>query len=322
MAGDTEKPTTPSTRIVRKCRMRSELSILIPVFNAACLELVRTLHHQCEAIPSLRYEIWVLDDSSTTTEYIQKNQCINDLPHCHFVINEQNLGRAATRNKLATLATYKWLLYIDGDMSIAHSDYIRQYIHQAEDWLFVYGGYQIGGDFRENLRWNYEKKYLRGLHRLQKKGLFGHKQFCSCNFLIARETLFSHPFDERIKRYGYEDLLFAGVLYAANVPIYLCDNPVMFSHFESNERFIQKTEEALRTLKTYEKDLKDYSLLLKTAYFLEKLRLNRLLRNVFQKYNKTMRHALIHKKPNLYLLYGYKLGYYLSYSLSLQSRIT
>ena len=96
----------------------------------------------------------------------------------------------------------------------------------------------------------------------------------------------------------------------------------MFSHFESNERFIQKTEEALRTLKTYEKDLKDYSLLLKTAYFFEKLRLNRLLRNVFQKYNKTMRHALIHKKPNLYLLYGYKLGYYLSYSLSLQSRTT
>ncbi|MBO1362368.1 glycosyltransferase family 2 protein [Prevotella sp. A2931] len=298
--------------------MRSELSILIPVFNAACFDLVRTLRNQCEALSLPRYEIWVLDDCSTSTEHIRINQCVNDWPHCHFVMNEQNLGRAATRNKLASMASFKWLLYIDGDMSIAHSDYIRQYMNQEESWTFVYGGYKIGGDFRENLRWNYEKKYVRGLHRLQKQGLFAHKQFCSCNFLIEKEILICHPFDEHIKQYGYEDLLFAGNLYSANIPIFLCDNPVIFSHFESNEAFIQKTEEALRNLKTHEKDLKDYSLLLKIVCLLEKLGLNIPLGNMFKMGHKAIRHALINKKPNLYLLYWYKLGYYLSYSLSLR----
>ena len=72
------------------------LSILIPTYNDLCVKLVDDLRQQAEQ-SGIVFEILVGDDGSTDAEVIEKNRKICKWPHCHYLIQIQNIGRGPLR---------------------------------------------------------------------------------------------------------------------------------------------------------------------------------------------------------------------------------
>jgi hypothetical protein len=66
--------------------------------------------------------------------------------------------------------------------------------------------------------------------------------------MIKRTILLTLPFDEGIRRYGYEDVVLAEGLKEKGIKITHIDNPVIHKGLESNELFLTKTEDSLSNL--------------------------------------------------------------------------
>ena len=293
--------------------MIHELSILIPTFNEECLTQVTELQHHAASIDGLQYEILVSDDASTNVEVVQKNEQINLLDHCQMFRQSTNRGRAANRNFLAMQAHYDWLLFLDCNVNLPHEHFINNYL-QIEAADIVCGGVTIKEDTllaSTNLRYKYEQK-IAPKHTAQQRQMHPYQSFRTTNFMARRETIISHPFDETIDRYGYEDVLFGKRLCDAQIEIQHIDNPVILTHFESNEKYVSKIEDAMHTLHDLQNDLSEYSPLLSTANRLKKMGLLPWARSVFRKTSKTMRAKLVCDKPRISWLNPYKLGYFLS----------
>lgn len=287
------------------------LSILIPTYNDLCFTLVGDLRQQAEEA-EIDYEILVGDDGSTDAEVIEKNRKICKWPHCHYLIQIQNIGRAAIRNFLAKEAHHDWLLFIDSDMTIARVDYLSKYL-AMEGSEVVDGGVIIGGDadtLKGNLRYLYEKTSEQE-HTAEKRQQHPYQDFHTANFLIRRDLMLAHPFDERFRHYGYEDVLFGKKLRAKGVKITHIDNPLGFSTFEENTQFILKTEEGLRTLHQFQSDLRGYSRLLTLVEGIHLPIILSLIRCWHKLFGKWERKNLCGSHPSLRLFKLYKLGYYL-----------
>jgi len=287
------------------------LSILIPTYNDLCFTLVGDLRQQAEEA-GIDYEILVGDDGSTDAEVIEKNRKICKWPHCHYLIQIQNIGRAAIRNFLAKEAHHDWLLFIDSDMTIARVDYLSKYL-AMEGSEVVDGGVIIGGDadtLKGNLRYLYEKTSEQE-HTAEKRQQHPYQDFHTANFLIRRDLMLVHPFDERFRHYGYEDVLFGKQLRAKGVKITHIDNPLGFSTFEGNTQFILKTEEGLRTLHQFQSDLRGYSRLLTLVEGIHLPIILSLIRCWHKLFGKWERKNLCGSHPSLRLFKLYKLGYYL-----------
>ena len=288
------------------------LSILIPTYNDLCVTLVDDLRQQAEEA-GIAFEILVGDDGSTNTEVIEKNQKINDWPQCHYLRQAQNIGRAAIRNFLAKGAHYAWLLFIDSDMNIVRADYLSKYLTMEEAEV-IDGGVIIGGDadtLKGNLRYLYEKTSEQE-HTAEKRQQHPYHDFHTANFLIRRDLMLAHPFDERFRHYGYEDVLFGKQLRANGIKITHIDNPLGFSTFEENAQFILKTEEGLRTLHQFHADLRGYSRLLTLVEGIHLPIILNLIRCWHKLFGKWERKNLCGPHPSLRLFKLYKLGYYLN----------
>ena len=288
----------------------AELSILIPTYNDDCVSLVTGLKQQAEHLP-LDYEILVADDGSTDAAVKTSNRAINQLPYCRYIERPENVGRAAIRNFLASEARYSRLLFIDGDMILTHPDYLQKYLnlslsHSDHNFSIFYGGLTIAPLQPGNLRSMYENAEAPE-HTLERRQQSPYHDFHTANFLIPRELMLQHPFDERFRRYGYEDVLFGKQLQQHAIPIHHIDNPLSFERFESNDAFVRKTEEGLRTLFLFRHELQGYSRLLAIPHYLHApLRLwHRLFKNA-------ERRNLCGHRPSLLLFKLYKAGYFLS----------
>ncbi len=282
-----------------------ELSILIPTFNDPCSTLVGNLQQQAEEL-GISYEILVADDGSTQQNVLEENRSINALPHCQLIERRVNAGRAAIRNFLAQQARYAWLLFIDSDMVVCRNDYLKKYA-SCEETPIVDGGVVIGSCKPGNLRSQYEKA-AENQHTYEKRQLSPYRDFHTANFMIQRALMTEHPFDERFRNYGYEDVLFGKAMEQASVPIMHIDNPMSFEIFEENEHFISKTEEGLRTLYEFRQELQGYSRLLDRVQNLPAapIRWWHRLFGAIERKHLTGRH------PSLWVFYLYKIGYFLS----------
>ena len=252
----------------------SELSILIPVYNHVCVKLVSDLHHQAERCKGLRYEILVSDDGSTDPAVVSANRMIDTLPCCRYLRRDINAGRAATRNLLAHSAHYTHLLFIDSHMSVLSSDYLSRYLSHPSEGV-VYGGYTVPAgrdDLRDNLRYRYEASRHHVIS-LEERQSHPYHDFHTSNFMIQREVILRVPFDERFRRYGYEDVFFGKQLEMSHVDILHIDNPVGFADYESNERFLTKTREGLRTLWEMRSEVTGYSRMLSRSERLNRFHL-------------------------------------------------
>jgi len=288
------------------------LSILIPTYNDICVELVDALCRQAGSLPHLTYEVLVADDGSTRQEVVEANHVIDSNAHCKYLRREQNEGRSAIRNYLARQARYELLLFIDSHMSVIREDYIDSYLSHRTHPL-VYGGYAItvAQSPKDNLRYKYELSCI-GAQDVGSRTASPYSNFHTSNFMIHRDIMLAHPLDERFKRYGYEDVLFGKRLKAEGIEIFHIDNPVGFNRFESNQRFVEKTEEGLCTLHEFSDELRGYSRLLAISDRLEQWHIMGLPRVVHALFGKCIRRHLLSAKPSLFLFKVYRLGFFSS----------
>lgn len=298
---------------------KNELSILIPTYNGDCRQLVGELSSQAEAISGLDYEIIVADDGSPDREKVDLCRQVEKHPHCRFIDRGFNAGRAAIRNFLAQEAGKAWLLFLDCDMHIFLSTYLEQMLQQEGD--VVYGGYYVRKDCapRSCLRYRYEWA-CQPEHNTEQRRKQPYQHFHTSNFLVSREVMLAHPFDESFRHYGYEDVLFGRRLHEAGIAINHQEIPVGFFTFEDNASFVSKTEEGLRTLYDKRDLLRGYSQMLT---FVEGMR-SPLLRGAIRLWHSLLgqleRRILCGTHPGLRIFKIYKLGYFLSISSAKKSQ--
>ena len=290
---------------------KKELSILIPCYNCQCVELVKGLATQCEDIEGLRYEVIVADDGSTDKHLCLLNEELLNLEHVRYITREKNIGRACIRNFLVQQAAYEWVLFVDSDLSITRKDYILSYIQLDSTFLVAYGSYEVGNENTTNLRYLYEKDAA-PKHTMEQRKLHPYHHLHTANLMMKRTTALTYPFDERFKRYGFEDVLLGKRLQEHNVCIAQIDNPLLFDHFETNDSYMEKTEEALQTLYTFRNELSGFSSLLTVSYHLRRWGLHYLILFIFQQKRRKWRTILCGENPNLKLYMIYKLGCFIS----------
>ena len=283
--------------------MKKELSVLIPTYNSNCSDLVFSVHGMLKQM-NIPYEIIVADDGSTDEESVNSNRSIEKLENVKYIIRKENVGRACIRNFLAQQAKYKWLLFLDADVTIDRSRFIQKYLEQ--DFDVILGGIIVVKRVKKlenNLRYIVESKYMESsttAKRLRKQA----KEFHTANFLVRKDIILKVPFNENFKHYGYEDVLFGKELNANGYHIHHINNPVTLIDFEENERFVEKTEESLRTLHEFKNELKGYSALLKYAW------LKPVLKPLYHIIGKPIRNNLAGNNPKVSLFNIYKLLYY------------
>ena len=292
-----------------------ELSILIPTYNDVCMPLATSLQRQAETL-GVSYEIIVADDGSTDQNTILQNRSINSLPHCRYVERKENVGRAAIRNFLTNEAIHPFLVFIDADMVVPDDDFLRRYAeHPCE--TVIDGGVVINvingaTSVRHTLRYRYEKNAEQA-HLTAVRRQHPYQHFHTANFLVARTIMIALPFDSRFRHYGYEDVFFGKQLQAHHIKIEHIDNPLSFENFEDNISFINKTEEGLRTLHLFQKELEGYSNML---YHIQRLRTSRLLpviRLWHQMFGAIERKLLTSRyETPLWLFSLYRVGYFLN----------
>ncbi len=295
--------------------MIDSLSILIPCYNGHCLELVRSLCAQAEETvrlhPQFQYEILVGDDGSTDKSIMEENRGMNLLPHCRYVERGKNAGRAAIRNFLAREARHEWLLFMDCDMVVRDTSYLRRYVEGRQEADVTYGGYVVNapaqGEPQRNLRYLYESQYS-GNSNASARQKHPYRNFHTSNFLVRRTMMLAHPLDERFRRYGYEDVLWGKTLCEQGIPIAHISNPLSFEKFETNADFVAKTEEGLATLAQFREELKGYSSLANLAQRLESWHLAPLVRIFHKATGEAIRRNLTSTNPQVWLLSIYKLG--------------
>lgn len=309
--------------------MINELSILIPVYNDNAVELVKTLQSQASDIEGLRYEIIVFDDGSTDVTKIETNQFVNILDNCRCVLSHHHSCRSEMRNAMQHHAKYDWCLMVDARLSVKYDDFILRYLCSgAALGGAVCGGVTVsasdGGSFndsdsllltkklyKENLRFRYEK-YEERFHSLSVREKYPYKSFRTTNIFYHKSVLEHVPYDEKIKGYGYEDVKLGKELQDKGIPVLHIDNPVVYTSFESNERYLAKIEEALRTLREHDSELVDFSPLLmyeRKFRCFHVLWMVKLFHSLFGHFEK---HVLCGKAPSLFIFKLYKLGYLVS----------
>ena len=203
------------------------ISILIPVYNCNIVSLVYDLHNQAAA-SSVPFEIIVLDDCSSELLRDQNKDVIK-LSSVKFIELEQNIGRASIRNKLAGMASFPTLLFMDCDSKVLDADYIKRYLPYCGKDIVVCGGRMyrpVPPDEPEMmLRWLYGIKREQLPANVRNKDPY--HSFMTNNFLISRIILSQIRFDESLVHYGHEDTLFGFELKKKGIPVIHIQNPLI-----------------------------------------------------------------------------------------------
>jgi len=291
------------------------VSILIPTYNYSIVNLVNQIYKQ--AIDSLiTFEIIVIDDCSTNKLFVQENNQVNDLDFCTLIENKKNLGRTATRSLLAKKAKYERLLFLDADVLPKYNDFINRFRFSEMNTLqVVYGGVDYYKERpNENiLRWKYGKKReAKPVTERLKEPYF----IISQNLLIDKE-LFLNLNSENNNVYGL-DILFSSNLKKKGIKVEQIDNPVYHLGLESNEIFINKSLEAVKTTFILEEKGvidNDFRPLQKSYLKLNKARVTLLFNFFISKFKNKMERNFKSNNPNLFWFDLYRLNYYIELKL-------
>lgn len=291
------------------------LSILIPTYDYTCYQLVHDLHEQAERL-GMPYEIIVAEDGSRSQVSIIANHKMEELSHCHHYIRKENMGQAATRNELAAMAKYDWLLFIDSDAMVEKPDFLDTYIYNIEKAEVVVGGLYHqpeNHDPHKTLRFKYEKEA--DLHRsATERSLHPYRQLTCFNAMLHKPTFMQILFDKDCKDYGYEDALFGVELERRGISVLHIDNPLLHNGLDTNECFLRKSETALRTLKKLNGKMEAHSHVGKAYQRLQKWHLAWGAKWGYRMLGTLMRKNLLSPHPSLLWFSIYKLCYYATLS--------
>lgn len=283
------------------------LSILIPAYNQDITRLVSDLHQQ--AIDTyVDFEIIVIEDGSFRE--VENNKSISDLINCRHIVLTLNIGRSAIRNKLADEAKFEHLLFIDCDAEVCTPHFIEKYISFCHEQCVVIGGTAYDPD-EKNPDFSLRLKY--GRKREARSAVERDKNnFATFNFLISKSIFNQVRFDETIRGYGHEDMLFGHQLHQLGIEFLQIENPIIHKGLDNNKTYLRKTEEATRNLFLLYKTgkypyLAEESKLLKQFLKIEKSGFVRLFALKFDITKSTFCKQLCSSNPSLLLYDIYKL---------------
>ncbi|MBN1143193.1 MAG: glycosyltransferase [Bacteroidales bacterium] len=290
------------------------LSILIPVYNFNIVSLVTELHKQASKA-AITFEIIVLDDCSSELLRDQ-NKDVSRLSGVRFYELDKNIGRARIRNRLAGMAIYDSLLFMDCDSELSSEQYIGNYLPYCGKEMVVCGGRVYNPEPPEEPE--YLLRWLYGISKEQVpetiRNLNPYRSFMTNNFLVSKNICLQVQFDESIILYGHEDTLFGLELKKQRVHVKHINNPLVHIGLEISREFLRKTEEGIGNLlmlihdnKIDQDDIKDIRLL-KAYNRVKKYRMVRVYR-VFYSFiaNMVMRN-LLGSNPSIFAFDLYKLS--------------
>ncbi|MCB4808891.1 glycosyltransferase family 2 protein [Tamlana sp. 62-3] len=276
------------------------LSVLIPTYNCNITSLVHKIHKQASEL-NVVFEIICIDDCSTTKSISEANQNISNLKNTNYTILDKNVGRSAIRNILAKQATYNLLLFIDAGTMPKNTDFIKSYL-KVKNHAVTSGGMTCLAtppNKPYKLRWLYTKKRE-------------HKTLCSSNFMIKKDVILAHPFDETITSYGYEDVLFFKNLEKHDFKTHFFNNPVVHHADDDTSTFLNKTDKALNNLMMLYNEKKIFPhqvKLLKLYLSLKTLKLNGLIYLIFKIVKPIVKINLNSNNPSILLFDFYRISY-------------
>lgn len=294
----------------------AELSVVIPVFNHVCVPLVEQIAAQAHAcgLDGGRFEVVVADDASTDRAAKEANRALSRMAGCRLVELEQNVGRAAIRNLLCREARHAFLLYLDSDVLPLRDDFLLSYLREQDaECRVVYGGVALPASpemARHNLRYRYEATCLEKFSA-ERRSQAPYQSFRTTNFMARRDVMEAVPFDECVRRYGHEDVLFGKALAERGIGVRHTDNPVLVDDFEPNALFLEKTDEGLQTLSLFEEKIRGYSGLISASDRLARLHLRGAVATAFSLARPLLRRSLCGQSPSVFLYNLYRIGRYL-----------
>jgi glycosyltransferase involved in cell wall biosynthesis len=290
------------------------LSILIPVFNFNIVPLVNELHKQASKA-GIPFEIILLDDCSSELLRDQ-NKDAGNLTGVRFYELDKNIGRARIRNRLAELAAFSSLLFMDCDSEVPSDHYIETYLPYCGKEMVVCGGRIYRPDPPEEheflLRWLYGIRKEQLPDTLRSKNPY--RSFMTNNFMIYKEIMIRIQFDESIVQYGQEDTLFGLELKKRGISVKHIHNPLVHIGLEISWEFIRKTTEGIENLfmllqngKIHPRDIGDIRLL--RAYeMIRKYRLVGLYQFFYNFIGNAVMRNLLGSNPSIFAFDLYKLS--------------
>jgi glycosyltransferase involved in cell wall biosynthesis len=218
------------------------ISILIPVYNTEVVTLINELSQQLNRI-NIEGEIIVFDDGSSP-DFRELNKSIYNLKNVSYRELNINYGRTGIRQLLAAASKYAWLLFLDSDSRIVHSDFLQRYIAVFRNEFDVVTGGRVypakPGKCNKRLHWKYGVK---------RESVRGNKTaFHTNNFCIKKEAFQQLNFPDFLKTYGHEDTWMGIELERTERKICRIDNAVEHLKIEETKIFLEKTETALQNL--------------------------------------------------------------------------
>lgn len=283
------------------------LSICIPVYNYDVRPLIYQLNRQilksCKPI-----EVVVLDDGSSE-HFRQINQEIKTLSQVKYY-EQINSGRSKSRNKLAELANFPYLAYIDCDCEI-NEHYISQYIENLQPNTVLVGGLLYPPkpkDKHLHLRWKAGvKKEVKSLSQ-RKENPYGN--FLSSNFVIPLSLMQQSGFDSRLSKYGHEDTMFGNWLFINNIKIHHINNPVIHMGIDTALDYLKKLQQSIDNIRIIYQNkgiVKDIRLLV-FYQRLKKIKLERYFCMIFGRWQSLFEAYFKAGFTSLLILDIYKLG--------------
>lgn len=288
------------------------ISILIPVFNFDVTALVDELAQQC-VHSGHPWEIICLDDDSAP-EFKGINRALHNRPGIRYEELPENAGRAAIRNRLADMAFFPYLLFMDCDSAVVRGDYIARYLTHLDPGTVLYGGRVYAPFPPEDKRYLLHWKFGREREQVptQKRAAQPYHAFMTNNFLVPQTVFQSIRFEDRLRHYGHEDTLFGMELQRRGVPILHVDNPLEHKGLEIAEAFLQKTAQAVQNLAWLRREgLPVQTRLLDFRNAIEKWRLLPIVRLALRVASPWMQKNLLSARPSLKMLDGWKLKLFL-----------
>ena len=287
------------------------LSILIPVYNWDCTQLIKDLHFQGLEL-GMQYEIIIADDCSTDKDLQAKSRLVAEThENCRYFALPHNIGRAAIRNYLADRSQYDTLLFLDCDSAVKDKLFLKKYVEAADKASVVCGGLIHPDEIPQKgmeLRYLYEKSaaFERSAgFRSQNPYL----RFTSFSFLIEKSVFMSIRFDETYVRYGYEDVQFGHELERNGISILHIDNPMAHLGLEGSESYLNKTRQAVSNAFEHKDEIGDSSKLLTNYNRVLKFRMRWVFKMIWAFFQKSMERNLLGPKPKLKVFSLYKLCY-------------
>ncbi|GGB86522.1 glycosyl transferase [Flavobacterium suaedae] len=287
------------------------LSILIPTYNYSITALVNEVYKQCTQ-NNIVFEIIAIDDCSTES-FLKENRAINMLENSRLLENTKNLGRTLSRKLLAETATFEMLLFLDADVIPVSENFIKDYLLYIENKTeVVLGGYAYTDNPPESdkmLRYMYGKEREEQPASVRNKTPYGY--VFSGNILIRKAIFIKYNYAENENFYGM-DVYFSYNLYVNDIPVIHIDNPIYHLGLEKNEVFFKKSIEAVAVrhkLLHKTPDIDAVNGLMKYYKKLSKVGLKKVVGIGFKITEPILKRMILKKKPNLFFLDIYRLGY-------------